>query len=601
MPEPDPSVLLDQIKAFTGIVTATWAGLMVGVGYSWVVIGSLSDIDILIDGSSLELPLLGSAINPTGYFFAASAVLCIVTVYLHISIVRLWSLYGRLPQQVDGLARGDRVAPWIGTALLPGSETAGPLAPLAAIAALISVWVAPVVTIVALGGRYVLVGQGIGVILWHAAAAVVTAVVAAVTLWLVNRRAPAGGERSDVPAVVYGVGLLAFVALVGMSATSVSRPTHVNFFLNSEVNLSRLNLLALTQGLPDGWEAYDNAKAEALGGACEELGSSECNEALSKFDDERGEWRRNHYPRTSLIEEKLTGARLVGANLLESVLEGLDLRGIDLSGADLSDAKLQHANLSRASLEGANLSGADLERAVVLDADFSGATLIMTNLSRAVDDFVGNPDRAFVDFDGAVLIQVNTDRQLRGTARDALLIGSHRWSRVGLDPTFALMTMAGYGWRSDWLPFQGSTMQFVEHAAGLEADGAALRFLDVSRLKYLWFRDGTPISPRIDFESVFGDRTVLLPAKVPTPCHWAPFAASDEQFFGRWRGWRESRGQTWPPSAAIGEIWISPVRLFASPAFSEIVDPFEPGHGGIQGIPGARFQAKSVKPIPPEC
>lgn len=604
MLEESSEALLDQIKAVTGVVTASLSGLMIGVGYSWVVIGSLSDIDLLIDSASLELPLLGSKINPTGYLFAASAVLCILCVYVHISIVRLWSLYNQLPRQIDGITRSDRVAPWIGTALLPGSETVFPLAPIAALAAIVSVWLAPVLTIAVLGGRYVLVGQGLGLILWHAAAAMIAGIVAALSLWIVIRRGPNQPDGSNVPALVWGVGLLLFVAIVGMSATSVQRSTHVNTFFNTKVDFSKLNFLTRARpGPSETWRTYAEAKTAKFGDHCGNAAQTDtgCTELFNTFDEERRSWRLSFFPETDLSE-----SRFLGANLRETVLEGADLRGIDLRGADLTESNLQDADLARADLGGATLMGADLESASILGANFSGTDLTGTNLLRAVDDYVGNPNEVPVRFDGAILVRTVTEESLLGTFKDALLIGSKTWSPFPDNDENsligALSTMAESGWGPNMLSWQfadAPTMQFVEHAGALSAEGAALRFLDLRDREYVVLSNGDEHRP-IDFDSLFGDMTVLLPEGVVRPCHWAPIVASDEQFFARWRGWRDARGKAWPPSPAIGDIWIGSVLLFDLETQEPIIDPFGPNNG-FQWIPGKRYRAKDVRPIPPSC
>jgi uncharacterized protein YjbI with pentapeptide repeats len=82
--------------------------------------------------------------------------------------------------------------------------------------------------------------------------------------------------------------------------------------------------------------------------------------------------------RANLLQASLEGADLRAANLLQANLNGANLRGANLSSrADLSEADLSRADMGRANLSGANLGGADLSGAVMLEANLSGAELLL--------------------------------------------------------------------------------------------------------------------------------------------------------------------------------------------------------------------------------
>lgn len=92
-----------------------------------------------------------------------------------------------------------------------------------------------------------------------------------------------------------------------------------------------------------------------------------------------------------LDRAKLARAWLDGANLTEASLDEADLTEARLDGANLTRTILRKANLTNADLAEAvltyvNLAGADLTGASLLDADvtranFTGATLLGTDLS----------------------------------------------------------------------------------------------------------------------------------------------------------------------------------------------------------------------------
>jgi len=109
---------------------------------------------------------------------------------------------------------------------------------------------------------------------------------------------------------------------------------------------------------------------------------------------------RAHLEETDLSRADLTGADLTGANftgahLSNAHLNRADLSDADLTGADLTRAILSFANLREAHLSNAHLSsaflssafldhthlnradltGADLSKAVLVETDFTGATL----------------------------------------------------------------------------------------------------------------------------------------------------------------------------------------------------------------------------------
>jgi hypothetical protein len=106
-------------------------------------------------------------------------------------------------------------------------------------------------------------------------------------------------------------------------------------------------------------------------------------------------------------------------------LSGYDLRDADLSGYDLRDADLRKANLRKADLRKADLSDADLSDKTFSDENFSGANLSGANLIRA------NLSRTLLietNFTGATLTDciiygiAAWNVQLEGARQDNLII-----------------------------------------------------------------------------------------------------------------------------------------------------------------------------------
>lgn len=153
---PDVSILLAQISTLTGLIRSVWLTLMLGCGYSWLTLATMTDSMVKSDSISLVLPVLGTAIPPSGFLVFAPLAILVLFIYVHVNISRLWIFYRMLPPSIDGMAAEDRVAPWLMTSLM--NQSGAPRRPFRLIgwmSALALGWIVPPVTIFALGGRYI--------------------------------------------------------------------------------------------------------------------------------------------------------------------------------------------------------------------------------------------------------------------------------------------------------------------------------------------------------------------------------------------------------------------------------------------------------------
>jgi len=112
---------------------------------------------------------------------------------------------------------------------------------------------------------------------------------------------------------------------------------------------------------------------------------------------------------TDLSDARLIQANLSRANLKKAGFSGADLVGANLSGAHLQEARakradLQRVNLSGADLSGAHLRGADLQGADLSGAHLRGADLKLSDLSYADLSYA---DLSYADLRGVLLIQTN--------------------------------------------------------------------------------------------------------------------------------------------------------------------------------------------------
>ncbi len=132
----------------------------------------------------------------------------------------------------------------------------------------------------------------------------------------------------------------------------------------------------------------------------------------------------------------LTKVNLIGAPLTEAHLDR-----VRLPGAFLETANLSGAALSMARLQGAHLGGARLRRTTIKSSDFTGAELILANLSLTVGSsavfFQAKAERA-------IFLQANLknadfqNADLRGSSFDGAILP---------DANFASATLAGASFR----------------------------------------------------------------------------------------------------------------------------------------------------------
>lgn len=228
----------------------------------------------------------------------------------------------------------------------------------------------------------------------------------------------------------------------------------------------------------------------------------------------------------------LSGARLEGAQFSDAHLEGALLRESYLEGADLSRSRLEGADLSEARLEGAGLSearleGAQLNRARLEGADLSFARLEGVNLSSAR---LEGADLGRAHLDGVILSEAHLKGVNLGFAR-----------LDGADLSFARLDGADLRNAS----LKGADMSF---ALLFKTKVSVTRFFntrfEATRVDYTAFRSVDMRYPQLDgfvgFDSTFGDGTVDLETSVSRPCQWLDIKLSDEEFFGRWKGWLEA-------------------------------------------------------------
>jgi hypothetical protein len=82
--------------------------------YSWLTVGSTTDVALLTNSSSSNLPIIQTGVPIATFYLAAPFLLLILYIYLHLYLRRLWQALASLPAIFeDGKPLDERTYPWI--------------------------------------------------------------------------------------------------------------------------------------------------------------------------------------------------------------------------------------------------------------------------------------------------------------------------------------------------------------------------------------------------------------------------------------------------------------------------------------------------------
>jgi uncharacterized protein YjbI with pentapeptide repeats len=434
---------LEQVKAISGEARKVFIGLLAACVYSWLVIGTTKDVQLIVNTATSPLPIINTAIPIAGFYVVGAAVLAAVYCYLHFYLQRLWRTLATLPAIFpDGVALDDKSDPWLLTNLVRLEfERLRPNAPPLVwlenwLAVFLAWWLVPL-TLLALWARYLPRHELNGLLLLAFLTAGATYFgrhtfrLARATLRQRPSRLKVGRPHSllnRILPVLRGLGrviawfLLPLSVVIAFSLSSfVQSPRNsqgevVAFSLREPMRSLRevdksvtglLNFIGIrtyadlreieVAQKPEGWDGKDWSKVKRVDLRGRNLA----------FADAESAFLANAYLRDAdLTSARLFGAELQGANLNGAELQGADLGGAQLQGADLLDAQLQDAYLRDARLAGADLScaqlqGTDLREARLAGADLSCAQLQGANLR---DAGLQGADLSYAHLQGANLV-----------------------------------------------------------------------------------------------------------------------------------------------------------------------------------------------------
>ena len=583
---PKDKLLLDQISALTKLVRATWLSLLGVCLYSLLTVAVQTDLEILEDTKTLELPIIGSEISPSNFRLVAPVLILMITLYLHVLIARLWRLYAFLPRNLSGLTREDAVEPWIGVTVLPNASHAEIFIALGKLAVSFFIWLLPVVSIAAVGGNYIFPTDFF--IAYHSAL-LAMAIASTIIIWGITKsklkliRDNLKRYASVNTAIFYSI--LIFVVSNYFSMTSKSRLFNVTTWFNIKINISEAKLATLKSDQE--FTEYSISRTNFSKNWCAlKRKANDClavtRNNVNEFDvsqnirNESNDWEVfrirqlsvikplafNHFQLKKSIARELFAPLLVVSNLnapetdfSKSIFEGASFAKADFSNSEFVEVAAQFADLRGAIFRDADLFRSDLSYAGLAKANFAGADISSVDFTRSsLVEPIGRQDK-FTKLNGTLAVRTKFRRatfspnsgQGKVDFSQAFINGSFAVGRLASNEMFLL---EGRGVQQYFLPYddgQNIDSSSFPRLAGQLFEGTAFRFFDLSNAN------------NADFSTSFGDATVQRPDTLDKPCQWQWGILNDQQFFGYWRGWLEQGGIQWPPSKAIGELRIKNV------------------------------------------
>jgi hypothetical protein len=152
---------LDQVAAISAEARKIFIGLLAACVYSWLVIGTTTDVGLILNTASSPLPIINTPIPIAGFYVVGGTLLAAVYCYLHFYLQRLWRTLASLPAVFpDGVALDDKSDPWLLTNLVRAQlerlrASPPPLARLESLLSIILAWWLVPVTLFLLWARYV--------------------------------------------------------------------------------------------------------------------------------------------------------------------------------------------------------------------------------------------------------------------------------------------------------------------------------------------------------------------------------------------------------------------------------------------------------------
>ncbi len=398
------AAIADQLKAaseLSATASRTLLTLLTGCLFVWLTIGKTTDTALVMDDSTLPLPVVSMDLPIVGFYLLAPFVLFSIFLYLQLSLQRLWETLSELPAYLPSGKTADRTTDtWFFSGMLQANfkklrKDRRVLTVIENGLTLFLIWMVAPITIAEVWLSYLPRRHAVGTALILLAFAL-AALSASLCFWKAaqtlqpDREKPLtliGGAFYCVPS------LLAILALAALSVQAFDGPPSniATRFLDptpgaQSSTLGRLAASALTFIGYRNYATLANAHLSTTHDASAPITADGIPPeviALSgpwlPLRDLRGLYAPHLYaPHSNLRSALLDNAELWQADLRLSLLNGASAAGIDLTQATLS-----YANLRKAQLDGARLQNLHADRICALGASFAGASLDNADLSEA--------------------------------------------------------------------------------------------------------------------------------------------------------------------------------------------------------------------------
>ncbi|KCV83249.1 hypothetical protein ATO10_00770 [Actibacterium atlanticum] len=569
---------VERINAITRNARASWAGLVAVLLFVGVTLLGFEHIDFYGIDEQTTLPVVGVSV-PTRFFFYAAPVLAAASyIYFHLYLLRLWSALATAPARIKGAPLSDATPVWLLLDaalwlrnLVRRDGSSGERA-LEGISALVNIALAWGFGLVVVGYAWWISATardlwmtGLTALMWLAMIA--TAISSLGTLW---RRV--AHNRSPRPAYIATATfflcapLLAFPSYWRTTepAPWLPRPGEKVAddwqspypLLDPFAHLAPIYLVgAEIVRKPEDWLPHDIQMDEFRVNYCKRKAITPCileGDTQEAFDAEwqtRWQARLAALPKPKWHNPGHAKPDLRQANLTDSFLAGIDLNNAQMQGTELSRAQMQGANLRKAMMQDTDLGSAQMQGAVLLEAEMNDADLRKANMQGA--------DLREAKMQVAILSEAQMQRaDLRDAKMQGAILSEAQMQRAdlreakmqGVKLYYALLTGSA----------ERPIISIDINLSASIGDGSALRFVDLS---------GAYFDTVTDWRNSFLDGTVTLPdgfrAAMGNPCQWVNEPLSDQQFYGRWRGWLETNDPNigWSFTATAPPEWrdVTPI------------------------------------------
>jgi uncharacterized protein YjbI with pentapeptide repeats len=410
---------LDAVKGISDSAQKLFVGTLGACLYSWLTIGTTTDISLITNRSSSPLPIIQTTIPIIGFYVVAPLLLLGVYFYFHFYLQKLWEELGSLPAIFpDGRPLQTKADPWLLSDLVRSHfyklNKDRPLISYIQkwISLLLAWWLVPVTLLlfwVRYFPRHDYWGTG-----FHAVILAISVTVA--VFWY--RLAGATLRGDERRSFTWKSALTRPAAYVPVAVTLASAAILAGFSV-AVVSGARSSEWDRDWWRPSvGPQTWAPRLLEAL--------------HFTPFASLRGDdlsvkpanWNDKPDPDPKAVSgAQMNGVDLREADLTNAFLVGALLNDAHFEGAELLSADLRNAELIEAHMEGADLLGARLNGATLTGAHFAGADLTGADLTDA--------DIKYADFGKAT---VGADQLLKARNYRSAYLGGKLLEALGLPP-----------------------------------------------------------------------------------------------------------------------------------------------------------------------